>query len=57
MSKKVRFFEVIKALFILPFSVGAQGKSCEPIVVLHWWEDFKAYAHITTLPPEPFCWI
>ena len=56
MSKKVRFFAVITALFILPLSVGAQGKPCEPIVFLPWWEDFQAYPHNTTPPTEPFCW-
>ncbi len=56
MSKKVRFFAVITALFILPLSVGAQGKPCESIVFLPWWEDFQAYPHNTTPPTEPFCW-
>lgn len=56
MSKKVHFFAVITALFILPLSVGAQGKPCEPIVFLPWWEDFQAYPHNTTPPTEPFCW-
>ena len=56
MRKKVCFLALAVCLSVLPLVSVAQGKPCDPIAFLPWWEDFQAYPHNTTPPTEPFCW-
>ena len=56
MRKKVLFFALAVCMCMLPPMAMAQGKPCDPIGYLPWWEDFQAYPHNTTPPTEPFCW-
>ena len=56
MRQKIRSFALTALLGLLPLVTVAQGKPCDPIGYLPWWEDFQAYPHNTTPPTEPFCW-
>ena len=56
MRRNVCFFVLAVCINMLPTRTVAQGKPCDPIGYLPWWEDFQAYPHNTTPPTEPFCW-
>ena len=56
MRKKVCFLALLAFVGLMSPRSFAQGKPCDPIVYLPWWEDFQAYPHNTTPPTEPFCW-
>ena len=56
MRRNVCLFGLVVLIAMMPLSTMAQGKPCDPIAYLPWWEDFQAYPHNTTPPTEPFCW-